>query len=150
MSNVVPDTQQEFWRPPVIARAAISTAAPIIAVGAADSCADCRTEFMPESRFCYVCGTARAETSEGWTRYFNFVRVLGFQSIKRSLGLPVPSLIGFLAGIGCLAAAVGVGRVLTTQTVTEYQALELMRIEWLLGSVASFLAGILLRNAGSK
>jgi len=142
MSNVVPDTQQEFWRPPVIARAAISTAAPIIAVGAADSCADCRTEFMPESRFCYVCGTARAETSEGWTRYFNFVRVLGFQSIKRSLG--------FLAGIGCLAAAVGVGRVLTTQTVTEYQALELMRIEWLLGSVASFLAGILLRNAGSK
>ncbi len=150
MSNVVPDTQQEFWRPPVIARAVISSPAPIIAVGAADSCADCQAEFMPESRFCYVCGTARTETSEGWTRFFNFVGVLGFQNIKRSLGLPVPSLIGFVAGIGCLAAAVGVGRMLTSQTVAEYQALELMRIEWLLGSVASFLAGILLRNAGSK
>ena len=37
----------------------------------------------------------------------------------------------------------------TIQNFSDFQAIQLWRIEWLLGAVALFLAGILLRGAGS-
>ncbi|MGH9529423.1 MAG: hypothetical protein ACRD2S_05820 [Terriglobales bacterium] len=154
MPEVVPDAHQEFWRPPVATEAAIYSPAPAIASASVESCATCHTEFMPSSRFCYVCGAARGGgttgDSAGWTSYLGFLRVFGFQHIKQSIGLPLPSLASLLAGIGCLLAALAVGSVLRPQTIAEFQIVQLLRIEWLVGSVAAFLVGILLKRDGSR
>src|ERR1700730_12731091 len=112
MSEVVPDPRQEFWRPPIIAQAMVSNnPAQAIAARTVGSCAACHTEFMSRSRFCYVCGAARKPATNmrsAWTRHLSFLRVLGFQHIRQGLGLPMPSLVGFFAGLGCLVAALAV------------------------------------------
>jgi hypothetical protein len=149
MSEVVPDTHQEFWRPPVVTQPVISLPAASAPLNAVESCGGCRAEFMPGSRFCYLCGAPRGEKAARtvWTKHLGFLRVLGFQHIKQALGLPLPSLVGLFAGICCLVAALVLGRVLAPQNVAEFQTLQLARIEWLLGSVAAFLAGILLKRS---
>jgi hypothetical protein len=149
MSEVVPDTHQEFWRPPVVTQTVISLPAAPAPLNAVESCGGCRAEFMPGSRFCYLCGAPRGAQATGkvWSKHLGFLSVLGFQHIKQALGLPIPSLVGLFAGICCVAAALAVGRVLAPQNATDFQTLQLLRIEWLLGSVAAFLAGILLKRS---
>jgi len=147
MSKVVPDTQQEFWRPPVTETLVTVPAAPTSPNIAAVICMDCQTEFMSGSNFCYVCGATRA-TETHW--HDRFIRIFGFHHIKHALGLSVPSLVGFFAGMACLIAALSVGWAISAQTTAEFQAVQLLRIEWLLGSVAAFLAGILLKHIGEE
>ena len=63
MSEVVQDTQQEFWRPPspvaadeideIIARKAVPAMA--------ETCPRCSSEFLLGSRFCHTCGGRRRE-----------------------------------------------------------------------------------------
>src|ERR1700691_6504440 len=63
MSEVVQDTQQEFWRPPspraadeideIIARQAVPAMA--------ETCPRCSSEFLLGSRFCHTCGGRRRE-----------------------------------------------------------------------------------------
>ena len=60
MSDVVQQTQQEFWRPPspVVAEEIVfSEARPALAV----TCKRCATEFLPGARFCHSCGGRRTE-----------------------------------------------------------------------------------------
>ncbi|MFI5070832.1 MAG: hypothetical protein ACHP8A_08070 [Terriglobales bacterium] len=150
MSEVVPDTHQEFWRPPMVSQAAVSSQASAITSASLESCAACHTEFMPGSRFCYLCGATRGAgvraTSVRLKSSLSFLRIFGFQHIKQAIGLPLPSLAGLFVGIGCLVAALAVGSILRPQSAAEFQVVQLLRIEWLLGSVAAFLAGILLRR----
>ncbi len=152
MSEVVPDTHQEFWRPPMVSQAVGSS--PASAITSLESCADCHTEFMPGSRFCYLCGATRGVgvkgTATALKSSLSFLRIFGFQHIKQAIGLPLPSLAGLFVGIGCLLAALAVGSILRPQTAAEFQVVQLLRIEWLLGSVAAFLAGILLRRDRSN
>jgi len=106
---------------------------------------------MTGSRFCYLCGTAREVKATGKSngrpgQPLTFLRLFGFQQIKQGLGLPISSLVGFFVGVACLIAAMALGSVLRAQTATEFQAVQLLRIEWLLGSVAAFLAAILLKQ----
>ncbi|MGP0017528.1 MAG: hypothetical protein ACLPHP_03070 [Candidatus Sulfotelmatobacter sp.] len=62
MSEVVQDTQQEFWRPPspvadesdeIIVREAVPAMA--------ETCPRCSSEFLLGSRFCHTCGGRRRE-----------------------------------------------------------------------------------------
>ena len=60
MSEVVQDTQQEFWRPPspvaadeIIVREAVPAMA--------ETCPSCGSEFLLGSRFCHTCGGRRRE-----------------------------------------------------------------------------------------
>lgn len=152
MSEVVPNAPQEFWRPPIMVQS--SAPPPMAAIGSlVDSCRLCGTEFMAGSGFCYVCGSARGQQVGakfgGLKRDFGFLRIFGFQHIKQGLGLPVASLVGFLAGIGCLIAALFVGRASSIQNFTEFQAVQLLRIEWLIGAATAFLGAILLKSAGA-
>ena len=62
MTQVVNDTQQEFWRPPaplmeVADQVAIGGAPPAMA----EACPRCGAEFMIGSRFCHACGAQRPE-----------------------------------------------------------------------------------------
>jgi hypothetical protein len=138
MADVVQDAQHEFWRPPV---APADAARP----GLAEVCDGCATEFMVGSLFCHVCGSsreARALATPHWALY------LQFHNIKRALRLSTASLIAFVVGIACLVmAAVAVGLIYNVQTFNDFQAVQLYRMQWLLGAIAAFAAGMLLKKS---
>jgi len=138
MSDVVREVQHEFWRPPV---APAEGARP----GMVEVCDGCATEFMVGSLFCHVCGTSRGTrpvTASNWTRYVEF------HNLKRALGLSTASLIAFFAGMVCMVmAGVAVGMIYSVQTFNDFHALQLYRMQWLLGAIAAFAAGLLLKKS---
>jgi hypothetical protein len=153
MSEVVPDVQREFWRPPAVRPPAITLAAVVPAL--ADRCTGCSAEFVAGSRFCYLCGAARALEADlsakaSASNPASFFRALSFQNVKHSLGLPLASLIAFLIGIGCVLSAMLVGVVYSDETTGAFQAVQLWRMEWLLGAAVALVAGILLKTSGSS
>ena len=119
----------------------------------ANACEDCGSEFMVGARFCHVCGASRkmeVATGRGWARVWALLSVLEFHAIKAWFGLPTASLIAFLIGVGCILAALAVGIIYSVQTLADFQAIQLWRIEWLLAALASFVAGILLKRTESS
>jgi hypothetical protein len=143
MAEVVHNAPQEFWRPPAAAPTAVVSQSSL-----SDACDSCGAEFILSAQFCHVCGTGRKArmlvAQPNWTRYFEF------HNIKQGLGLPLPSLIAFLAGVGCLLGAMIIGTIYAIQNFADFQAIQLWRMEWLLGAVAAFVAGILLKSSGKQ
>ena len=149
MSEAVPNSQQDFWiRPTIRAMPATATSTG----ESLKSCVHCSTEFMAGSRFCYLCGAKREldATPKTWVRQHSFSQLMGIRYLRQSLGLSIPSLCAFLAGIGCLIEAVRAGVVFRVENLVGFQALQFFRIEWLLGSIAAFVAGIVVKDAGSR
>jgi hypothetical protein len=147
MSEAIDNAPQEFWRPPV--------AQPESGAGAmVEVCGRCETEFMVGAKFCHDCGAARQARTvpfaeHTWTRALEFLRVLEFQNVKEWLGLSTASLIAFFAGLGCLLAALAVGVIYSVQSLPDFQAIQSWRMQWLLAALVAFVAGILLKQAGS-
>ncbi len=115
---------------------------------AADACPRCQTEFMVGARYCHSCGCGRPsrELSASWTRYLEFHNIKqGAIVVRRALGLPLPPLVCFLIGMFCLGGALLVGLIAPSDSALDFQAIQYWRMEWLLGGVAAFMAGILLR-----
>jgi len=141
MSQTVRDVQQEFWRPPL--------SQPKAATNLAEACRRCGTEFMVGAAFCHICGASRHRAdlvpSESWAKYLGFLRALEFGSVTSWFGLPLPSLCAFLVGIGFLIVALSMGFISVHDT-SDFEAVQLWRIQWLMAACAAFLAGILLRN----
>jgi hypothetical protein len=81
---------------------------------------------------------------------FEFFNALEFQSVKDWLGLAIAPLIAFFAGLGCILAALTVGLIYSAQSLADFQAIQLWRLEWLLAALVAFVAGILLKHAGSR
>jgi hypothetical protein len=106
---------------------------------------------MIGARFCHVCGASRPEkvsrsAEQNWAQALEFLRVLEFHRIKEWFALPTASLIAFLIGAGCVLSAITVGLIYSVQSLADFQAIQLWRIEWLLGALAAFVAGILLKR----
>jgi hypothetical protein len=78
-----------------------------------------------------------------------FLKALEFQTVKDWLGLSLASLIAFFAGLGCILAAIAVGLIYSVQSLADFQAIQLWRLEWLLAALVAFVAGILLKRAGT-
>jgi hypothetical protein len=137
MSDAVREAQHEFWRPPVGQGEAAKP-------GMVETCEGCSTEFMVGSVFCHVCGASRGArpAAAHWTGY------LEFHNLKRVLGLSTGSMIAFFAGVVCLVmAGVAVGMIYSVQTFNDFHALQLYRMQWLLGAIAAFAAGVLLKKS---
>jgi hypothetical protein len=136
MSDLVHDAQQEFWRPPVNQT---------VLSGLAEACRRCGTEFMVGAAFCHICGTGRHRADSGlavnWIRHFGALRLLEFSNVKRWFGLPVAPLCALLLGTGFLLVALSVGLL-----SSDFEAIQLWRIQWLMAACAAFLAGILLKG----
>lgn len=179
MSEVVHETQQDFWRPASLA----AESAPVVpeTPAMAEACPRCGTEFLLGSHFCHTCGAYRpqalnpavnsdaAEIAGMWqhlvtevhslTRRLahllkglklpSWLRYLTFHEIKHWVGLPSASLIAFVIGLACIAGALLVG-LLTAKTLVDWQAIQFYRAEWLLAATASFVAGILLKKPDSQ
>jgi hypothetical protein len=143
MAEVAQHAQHEFWRPPM--QAVTDTAGLTDMV---EACARCGTEFIVGSRFCHTCGSGRADLNlSPAAQLREKVTIAKLVGVGESLGLSAPAFIAFLIGILCVLAAAAVGVVFTTQRVIDWQAVQLWRIEWLLGAIAAFVAGCLLRKA---
>lgn len=146
MSEVIDNAPQEFWRPPIV-----QTDTPVsVMVGVCDRC---DSEFMVGAKFCHGCGAARGRALDSysghmWARSFALLQALEFQNVKEWLGLSIASLIAFFAGVGCMLAAVAVGMIYSVQNLADFQAIQSWRMQWLLASLAFFVAGILLKQAG--
>jgi hypothetical protein len=144
MSEAVPNTSQEFWRRPVVQSEATTSAL-------TQTCARCGSEFMIAASFCHVCGAARpaepAAVEPRWLEHWGFLKLLEFHNVKDLLGLSTASLIAFLAGLGCVLAAIVVGLIYSVQNLADFQAIQLWRMQWLLAAVAAFVAGILLKKS---
>jgi hypothetical protein len=175
MSEVVQETHQEFWRAPspvateqIVVRDPVSTMA--------ESCSRCGSEFLLGSRFCHSCGGRRQEAvsadalaeaaefahlwknavsrtqavarSIPWSKISlpSWLRYLHFHEIKRWIGLPTPSLVAFIIGLGCVVGALAVSVFYKASNMAEFQAIQMWRMEWLLAATASFVAGILLKK----
>ena len=80
----------------------------------------------------------------GLSKELAFFRLPAWAS---GFGLSTAALIAFLFGIACMIGAAAIGFVFSARTVLDWQAVQLWRIEWLLGAVAAFVAGCLLRPA---
>jgi hypothetical protein len=136
MSDLVHDAQQEFWRPPVNQT---------LASAMAEACRRCGTEFMVGAAFCHICGMGRHRSDSapmvGWIRSFDVLRRFEFSNAKRWFGLPLVPLGAFLLGTAFLLVALSVGLL-----NSDFEAIQLWRIQWLMAACAAFLAGILLRN----
>jgi hypothetical protein len=174
MAEFVHDAQRDFWQSPVRPEPNLSSGVHPLA----DACAECGTEYMIGARFCHACGLPRPFASEPdrephprfvqplevWLRAWldlaavglhkisfpGCLRYLHFHEIKRRVGLPMASLIAFFVGLGCVVGALAVGAFYKASNLSEFQAIQMWRMEWLLAASASFLAGILLKAPSDK
>ena len=147
MSETVRDVHQEFWRPPLNQPTAVEMA---------ESCRRCGTEFMVGAAFCHICGAGRhratpaAATASNWLRTSDFLHQIELGKVKAWFGLPLPSLCSFLLGIACLVVALAVGFTDVKDSVSDFEAVQLWRIQWLMAACAAFLVGILFKNTKSE
>jgi hypothetical protein len=91
-------------------------------------------------------GMLRAAAAWDKISFPAWLKYLHFHEIKRCVGLPTGSLIALLIGLGCVTGAIGVSLFYRATNLAEFQAIQMWRMEWLLGATASFVAGILLRG----
>jgi len=138
--------EQEYWRPPN------PNAARLIDMRSAEVlCWNCGTEFPAAARFCHICGSPRdpslrplADRSER----NNVPGKLMLSSSGSRPRLPLASLVCFLLGVACCVAAGLMSLLYRTDTLVDWQAVQIWRIEWLLAALVALLAGVLLRKAG--
>ncbi|HET7873244.1 MAG TPA: hypothetical protein VFL42_12075 [Terriglobales bacterium] len=133
------EERQEFWKPVVSPRADVQAAAGELA------CSECGTEFIVGSRFCHICGAGRKvnladSTVTGLRAWFDYA------SLRDALGQSTAPLVAFIIGCAFVIAAALTGVIFTANNLTDWQAIQLWRIEWLLAGVAAFMAGLLLKK----
>ena len=143
MSEAVHNVEHEYWRPPAQPTHAMEGPS---AMRGQLTCAQCGSEFIIGSRFCHVCGSEREALVDSGTAG-RWAQILDFTRIREGLGLSLGSLIAFIAGIGCVLAAIATGFMFTAATFQDWEAVQIWRIEWLLAGAAALLAGILLKKA---
>jgi hypothetical protein len=140
MAEAVRDLQKEFWRPPD--QTVPRPGKPEVASLGAIACPGCGTEYVVGARFCHACGGGR-----GSTRRRLWPQVLDPHRIREALGLSTGPLVAWLVGMACVVAAPVTGLIYSANTMADWQAIQVWRIEWLLAASAAFLAGILLKKA---
>jgi hypothetical protein len=140
MAHMAPnyEERQEFWKPAVAPRQEPT------AESTGQVCQECGTDFVLGSRFCYVCGADRNANLNGPA--MGLRAWIDFASLRDSLGQTNASLVALVLGCACVIAAIVTGFVFTATTLLDWQAVQLWRIEWLLGAVAMFAAGFLLKK----
>jgi hypothetical protein len=141
MGELANQVQHEFWRPP----AQPVASDPAVSTEFLEACPRCGTEFIVSSRFCHACGASRPELNAT----SGMLEILGLREFSAlgSLGLSTASLISFLAGAACIVGALAMGVVFSARTVLDWQAIQIWRIEWLLGAIAAFAAGCLFKKS---
>jgi hypothetical protein len=134
-------SNQEYWRSPNpdVMRMVSTMPAPSL-------CWHCGADYAAAAHFCHVCGSEREKPFTISDNLDDYVESKEAASLLDQLGLTVSSLIFFLLGMSCMVAALLTGILYKADTLVDWQAVQLWRIEWLLASSAALLAGILLKR----
>ena len=106
---------------------------------------------MVGAAFCHICGMGRHRSGPSgtqWLQHIAFVKDVDFAKVKRFFGLPIASLCAFLTGSLFVLIALAQG-FRNGQEFSDFEAIQLLRIQWLMAACAAFLAGILLKNSKS-
>ncbi len=135
---------QEYWRPadPHVARLIDPPSIETL-------CWNCGIEYSPAARFCHICGSRREPGLPSEVpppQPVGVARKKETQLVSRP-PLSLTSLLGFVLGLGCTIAAGLMGAIYRTDTLVDWQAVQIWRIEWLLAALAALLAGVLLKKA---
>ena len=109
-------------------------------------CARCGADYTPGAHFCHICGSEREKRLSLASKSEAATHAVVSTNLLEQLGLTLASLIFFLLGIGCMLAAALTGFIFKADTLVDWQAVQLWRIEWLLAASAAMLAGILLKR----
>ena len=144
MASAADQVQHEFWRAPAPTSTPIPPSEAVAARERSATCHRCGTEFIVSSLYCHACGVRRPEATA-----MRILEVPGFAELAalgERLGLTTPAVIAFLVGMLCMVGALAVSVFFSARTVLDWQAIQLWRIEWLLASVAAFVAGCLLKK----
>lgn len=140
MATAAGSASQEYWRPsnPEVARVVTSIRG---------RCRRCGSDFAVGAHYCHACGDAR-EPRRG--DMFLATETLQDQESTRTpaniFGLSIPSAVFLAMGVICVVTAALLSLIYREDTLVDWQAVQLWRIEWLLAAVASLLAGILLKK----
>ena len=137
MAEAANQVERDFWRPPVHASTANATSE------RSSACRHCGTEFIVSSLYCHACGAKRPELN---ARSLDIPGRAELASLGERLGLTIPAVVAFLLGMLCVLGALGVSVWFSPRTALDWQAIQLWRIEWLIGAVAAFVAGCLLKK----
>jgi hypothetical protein len=138
MAEAADQAQHDFWRPPVPASRAVA------APERSSACLRCGSEFIVSSLYCHACGDKRPDLNAA--RTLEIPGRAELASLAERLGLTMPAVIAFLLGVFCVVGALAVSVIFSPRTALDWQAIQLWRIEWLLGAVAAFVAGCLLKK----
>ncbi|HYX67650.1 MAG TPA: zinc ribbon domain-containing protein [Terriglobales bacterium] len=130
--------REEFWRPP-----ASATGSRI--VGASARCRHCGAEYAGGARYCHLCGAAREARPQDWRQAV--VQLWDTLRIRQFLGLSTGPTIAFGAGMVCVLMALFTGVAFQATTLSDWQAVQMWRVEWLLAAGVALLAGILLKKS---
>ena len=142
MAQVVETSKkQEYWRSPHPEIMRLVSPLP-----SSPQCCPCGADYSPGAHFCHICGSEREKRLTLASQGEASTRSVASTDILDELGLTLASVIFFLLGIGCIAAAILTGFIFKADTLVDWQAIQLWRIEWLLGASAALLAGILLKR----
>jgi hypothetical protein len=143
MSEVVDQAQHEYWRPPMPASEAAANRE-----GSDDRNVTCHcgTEFIVSSLYCHACGARRRDPGVSVARTLEIPGRAELAWLGERLGLTTPALMAFLVGVLCVLGALAVSVVFSVRTALDWQAIQMWRIEWLLGAIAAFAAGCLLKK----
>ena len=133
--------RQEYWRPPNPEVVRLVQPVSLDAL-----CSHCGAEYPAGARFCHICGSDRDPRPPVVLRPLTFADALDLAILRQRLGLSAPCLVFFLIGMVCIAAALLTGFIYRADSLSEWQAIQVWRIEWLLGAAAALLAGILLKK----
>ena len=138
MAEAADQVQRDFWRPPMTAPHAAAGSERLAA------CRRCGTEYIVSSAYCHACGTKRPDLNVA--RTLEIPGRAELASLGERLGLTTPAVIALLMGVFCVVGALAVSVFFTPRTALDWQAIQLWRIEWLLGAVAAFVVGCLLKK----
>lgn len=132
---------QEYWRPanPNVARLIDPHATEIW-------CWNCGIEYRPAARFCHMCGSRREPALNDPASPPQSDSAAQKAETRSHSRLPLSSMVCFLLGIGCAIGAGLMGVIYRTDTLVDWQAVQIWRIEWLLAALVALLAGVLLKK----
>ncbi len=144
MGDAIDHIQHEFWRPPVQAASDAGASHEL-----SETCPRCLTEFIVGSRYCHSCGRLRPGVNAE-SAIAHLPGLAELTAAGERLGLTIAAFVAFLVGTFCLLGALTVGIIFGAKSLLDWQAIQLWRIEWLLGAIAAFVAGVLLRKPKSS
>jgi cytosine/uracil/thiamine/allantoin permease len=108
---------------------------------------------MVGAAFCHICGMGRHRSGSNgatnWTQHLSFFQAFDFTQVRTFFGLPVASLCAFLAGCAFLIVGLAQG-FRSAQEFSDFELIQLWRIQWMVAACAAFLAGILLKARKSE